>query len=65
MAQGFIKGVKAELKKVIWPTKEQLIRNTVMVLFLVVAFSVVILGFDVILEFADEKIWNLIRSKIG
>ena len=49
MAQGFIKGVKAELKKVIWPTKEQLIRNTVMVLFLVVAFSVVILGFDVIL----------------
>lgn len=64
MANGFFKGVKAELKKVVWPTKDQLIKNTVMVIGLVILFSVIILGFDVILEFADEKIWNVISEKL-
>lgn len=64
MAKGFFKGVKAELKKVVWPTKKQLINNTVMVLVLVVALSVIILGFDMILEFGDAKIWELIRNKL-
>lgn len=65
MAKGFLKGVKAELKKVVWPTKNQLINNTVLVIGLVIAFSVVVLGFDMILEFCDEKIWNFIGTKIG
>ena len=29
MAKGFIKGVKSELKKVVWPTKKQLINNII------------------------------------
>ncbi len=65
MAKGFIKGVKSELKKVVWPTKEQLFKNTAMVVLLVVVFSVIILGFDMILEFADTNIWNFIQTKIG
>ena len=64
MANGFFKGVKSELKKVVWPTKDQLIKNTVMVIGLVLVFSVVVLGFDMILEFADEKIWNVISEKL-
>ena len=64
MAKGFLKGVKSELKKVVWPTKDQLIKNTVMVIGLVLVFSVVVLGFDMILEFADEKIWNVISEKL-
>jgi preprotein translocase subunit SecE len=64
MAKGFFKGVKSELKKVVWPTKDQLIKNTVMVIGLVLVFSVVVLGFDMILEFADEKIWNVISEKL-
>lgn len=65
MAKGFLKGVKAELKKVVWPTKNQLINNTVLVIGLVIAFSVIVLGFDMILEFCDGKIWNFIGTKIG
>ena len=65
MANGFFKGVKSELKKVVWPTKDQLIKNTVMVLGLVIAFSVIVLGFDMILEFADGKLWNMISEKLG
>ena len=41
MANGFFKGVKSELKKVVWPTKDQLIKNTVMVIGLALVFSVV------------------------
>ena len=58
MAKGFFKGVKSELKKVVWPTKKQLIHNTIMVVILVVAF-------DMILEFADAKLWDIIGRKIG
>lgn len=65
MAKGFFKGVKAELKKVVWPTKKQLINNTILVLLLVVALSVIILGFDMILKFGDTKIWELIRNKVA
>ena len=65
MAKGFFKGVKAELKKVIWPTKSQLLNNTVLVVLLIAAFALIILGFDVILRFADTNPWNLISTKIG
>ncbi len=65
MAKGFFKGVKAELKKVVWPTKNQLINNTVLVIGLVIVFSIIILGFDMILEFCDEKLWNFISTSIG
>ena len=65
MAKGFFKGVKSELKKVVWPTKSQLINITIMVVLLVVALSVIVLGFDMILEFADAKLWNMIGGKIG
>ena len=65
MAKGFFKGVKSELKKVVWPTRKQLINNTIMVLILVVDLSIIVLGFDMILEFADSKLWNIIGIKIG
>ena len=63
MAKGFIKGVKSELKKVVWPTKEQLVKSTT--ILLIVVFAVIILGFDMLLEYADTGIWNFIQNKIG
>lgn len=65
MASGFFKGLKAELKKVVWPTRKQLVNNTVLVLILIVAFSVVILGFGILVEFLDVRLWDFIGSKIG
>ncbi len=65
MAKGFIKGVKSELKKVVWPTKEQLVKSTTMVILLVVVFAVIILGLDMLLEYGDTKIWNFIQTKVG
>ena len=65
MANGFFKGLKAELKKVVWPTRKQLTNNTALVLVLIVAFSAVILGFGILVEFLDVKLWDFIASKIG
>ncbi len=65
MAKGFVKGVKSELKKVVWPTRQQLIKSTTMVIFLIVVFSVVILGLDMLLELGDTHLWNFIQNKVG
>lgn len=65
MASNLVKGVKAELKKVVWPTKKQLINNTMLVLLLVLALAAIVLTFDMIVDFLDTNLWNLIRQKIA
>lgn len=62
---GIFKDTKAELKKVVWPTKKQIINNTLWVLILVIIVSAVVLGIDLVLETADTKIWNLISDWIS
>ena len=62
---GIFKDKKAELKKVVWPTKKQIINNTVWVLVLVIMIAAVVLGIDLILEVADTKIWDLIKTWIS
>ena len=51
----FFKGVKAEFKKVAWPTKRTVFNNTLVVLCVVIVGSVVIglldLGFLKLMEF--------------
>lgn len=46
----FFKDVKAELKKVIWPTKKQLVNNTVAVISIVLIVGIAVLVLDVCLE---------------
>ena len=65
MAKGFVKGVKSELKKVVWPTKQQLIKSTTMVIFLIVVFSVVIIGLDTLLELGVTHLWIFIHNKLA
>ena len=62
---GIFKDTKAELKKVVWPTKKQIINNTVWVLVLVIIVAAVVLGIDWVLKIADTKIWDLISNWIG
>ncbi|MFO7635815.1 MAG: preprotein translocase subunit SecE [Clostridia bacterium] len=44
--KGFFKEIGQELKKVVWPTKEQLIKNTVTVIVVCVIVGVIIWLFD-------------------
>lgn len=62
--KNLIKDTKAELKKVVWPTKKQVVSNTLIVLILVVVVSLIVLGIDLLLESGDKKLWELILRYI-
>ena len=64
MAKSLIKDTKAELKKVVWPTKKQVVRNTLIVVILVVVISGIVLGIDLLLELGDNKLWGIIQQYI-
>lgn len=55
----FFKDIRSELKKVIWPTKSQLINNTVSVLAICLLIGVIIWASDAILGLIVE--WTLTR----
>ena len=61
---GFVKNIKAEMKKVVWPTKKQLLNNTVLVIALVIAVAVIVLSFDVIVSFLSEHFWKFVTSRV-
>lgn len=42
----FFKDLKAELKKVIWPTPKQIVNNTIAVITIVLITAIIVLGLD-------------------
>lgn len=54
----FFREVKAEMKKVVWPTKKQVVNNTLIVLA-VVLIAVIFIGvFDLIFQFGFLQLTN-------
>ncbi len=47
----FFKEVKSELKKVVWPTRKQVVNNTLIVIASVLIIGAVIWIFDAIFQF--------------
>ena len=47
----FIKGLKSEFRKIIWPHKEDLPKNTIAVVSVTVALGVLIAVLDLIIKF--------------
>ena len=64
--KSFFKGLKAELKKVIWPTPKQLFNNTVAVITIVLITAAIVfvldLAFEAINKNRVEKIKEAIES---
>lgn len=62
----FLKDVKAELKKVIWPTPKQLINNTLAVIASVIIVGVIVFLLDLCFEkintFGIEKLKAVVQS---
>ena len=46
----FFRDMKGEVKKVVWPTKKQVINNTAVVLVMVIAAAIFIGGLDWVLS---------------
>lgn len=60
----FFKDFKAELKKVIWPTPKQLVKNTIAVVFIVIVTAVLVFVLDVVFETLNSKGINGLKSAI-
>lgn len=62
----FFKEFKAELKRVSWPTRKQLVNNTIAVVSIVVIVAVIVFVLDVIFEnmnkFGVEKLKAIVTS---
>lgn len=56
--KGYLKGVKAELKKVIWPSKKQTVNYTAVVILI----SIIVALMVYILDFVFAGLLNLIVS---
>ena len=53
--KSFFKDMKAELKKVSWPTFKQLVNSTVAVLTIVITIAVIVFVLDVIFETLNKQ----------
>ncbi|MBR1884291.1 MAG: preprotein translocase subunit SecE [Clostridia bacterium] len=61
---GFFKNVKSEMKKVVWPTKKQILNNTGLVIILVIAIAAIVLSFDMLISVLDKYFWAFVSSKV-
>lgn len=52
------KDMKGEMKKVVWPTKKQIINNTLIVLAFVAVSGIFIWGLDSILSFVIKGLFG-------
>ena len=56
---GFFKGVKSEFKKITWPDKKSLVKQTVAVVVTTVVLGVLIAVFDFVIQYGVEFITTL------
>ena len=59
------KNLKAELKKVVWPTPKQLANNTIAVITIVLITAVIVFGLDFIFEKINEHGIEKLKSSVG
>ena len=58
----FLIAVEAEMNKVSWPSKAELIRSSLVVIFVLFFLAVVLFGFDLVWRFLFEQIGILKKS---
>ena len=57
----FLKETKSELKKVTWPTKEQLIHNTGIILVFIIVFTIILS----VIDFGFQELFSWFTSILG
>jgi len=62
--KSFFKGLKAELKKVIWPTPKQLINNTIAVVVIVVITAAIVFVLDLVFDLLNTYGVNKLKEKV-
>ncbi len=52
----FLIQVEAEMRKVSWPSKDELLRSTVVVIAVMFMLTILLFGYDIVLQFIFHKI---------
>lgn len=55
----FFKGLKAEFKKIIWPKKGELVRESVVVVISIIVLGLLIAGIDMLIQYGVNFLINL------
>ena len=56
---GFFKTVKAEFKKIVWPTKEDVLRQSVAVTVIAIVVGILITIFDFLIQYGVDFITSI------
>lgn len=56
----YFKDTKSELKKVTWPSKEQLKQNTAVILVFIILIGIFLFLFDVLFSWASSLLTNIL-----
>ncbi len=62
--KSFFKGLKAELKKVVWPTPKQLLNSTIAVITIVLITTVIVFVLDLAFESVNKYGVDKIKESI-
>ncbi len=62
--KSFFKGLKAELKKVIWPTPKQLVNSTTAVLVIVLITAVIVFALDFVFNLLNIEVLDRIKESL-
>ena len=54
----FMRQVQAEARKVVWPTRQETMRTTWVVMVVVVVVSLILGGFDMVIQWFTKMLWN-------
>ena len=60
----YFKDMKAELKKVIWPSAKQTANNTIAVIAFTLAIALIVFVLDVVFDFANKKGVVALQEKV-
>lgn len=52
---GFVQGSQVELKKMVWPTRQEALQTTLVLVVFVIVLAVIMLGIDWVLAWGIEK----------
>lgn len=54
----FFKETRFELRKVVWPTRQETMRTTWVVMVVVVVVSLILGGFDMVIQWFTKMLWR-------
>ena len=60
----FVREMRSEMKKVVWPGRKQLVNNTMIVVVAVLVVGAVIAGFDIVCKWLLDSIVELLQMVV-